>query len=281
MSEARQEMPQVLKLKSGARLHYGEAGSGLPLILVHGSPGSGRAWARVVKHLPPGMRILTPDLPDYGESDPLQRQSLHRTDAIAAAVGELIERCAGPVLLCGHSYGGNVALHAALRHREQIEGLVLVEPVFMRALELAGRRAERIDAQAFFTTYLVRVEFGEPDAIGLMIDFWSGAGAYAGLPVRQRHFLNESAAKNAEDVRAAFSETLTAQQLRAFDRPVMIAFGGASPPLAGFIAHALAGLLPQADLRPIEGATHTMLDSHPRDVAGILGKLCRSSVVAG
>jgi pimeloyl-ACP methyl ester carboxylesterase len=39
MSEARQGMLQVLKLKNGARLHYGEAGSGLPLILVHGPPG--------------------------------------------------------------------------------------------------------------------------------------------------------------------------------------------------------------------------------------------------
>jgi pimeloyl-ACP methyl ester carboxylesterase len=49
-----------------ARLNYGEAGSGLPLILVHGSPGEGRAWGRVVKHLPPNTRALVPDLPGYG-----------------------------------------------------------------------------------------------------------------------------------------------------------------------------------------------------------------------
>ena len=167
---------------------------------------------------------------------------------MADTVGELIEHCGGPVLLCGHSYGGNVPLHAALSHREQIRGFVLLEPVFMRALDLVGQLADRVDAQALFTIYLVRVEFGEPDAIGLMIDFWSGAGAYARIPMRQKHSLNELAATNAEDVRASFSETVIAPELTAFDRPLIIAVGSASPPMAGLISHALARFLPQADV---------------------------------
>jgi len=208
----------VLTLRSGASLHFGDVGSGSPLVLLHGSPGSGRAWRNVAKHLPARMRVLTPDLPGNGESDPLPSETPRSTDAVAAAVGELIEHCAEPVWLCGHSYGGNIALHMALLFRKRVMGLALLEPVCMRALDLAGRHAELLDAEAFFTTYLVRVGLGEPDAIGLMIDFWAGAGAYAGLPARQRYFLNETAAKNAEDVRASFSETITAAQLKALDR---------------------------------------------------------------
>ncbi len=199
---------------------------------------------------------------------------------MAAAIGELIERCDGPVWLCGHSYGGNVALHSALRHREHIKGLALIEPVFMHALDLAGERAIRLEAQAFFTTYLVRVELAEPDAIGLMIDFWSGAGAYAKIPPRQKHFLDEAAAKNADDVRASFSETVTARDLALFDRPVTIAYGSASPPVAQAIATALAGLLPQAELVPIPSATHTMLDSHSLDVARFIDRFCKSELPA-
>jgi len=137
------------------------------------------------------MLVLTPDLPGYGESDSLLPPTPQPTEAIAAAVAELIERCDAPVWLCGHSYGGNVALHAALRCRERVTGLALVEPVFMRALDLAGHPAMRLDAQAFFTTYLVRFEFGEPDAVGLMIDFWSGAGTYSRIPSKQKYFLND------------------------------------------------------------------------------------------
>jgi len=110
------------------------------------------------------------------------------------------------------------------------------------------RTAGGFDAQALFTIYLVRVEFGEPHPIGLMIDFWSGAGAYARIPMRQKHSLNELAATNAEDVRASFSETVIAPELTAFDRPLIIAVGSASPPMAGLISHALARFLPQADV---------------------------------
>jgi len=271
----------VLTLRSGARLHFGDVGSGPPLILLHGSPGSGRAWRNVAKHLPAGMRLLTPDLPGYGESDPLPGETPQGTDAIAAAAGELIEHCDEPVWLCGHSYGGNVALHAALQCPRRVRGLALVEPVFLRALDLAGKQAEFLEAEAFFTTYLVRVGLAEPDAIGLMIDFWTGAGAYAGLPARQRYFLNEAAVKNAEDVRASFSETITAAQLKALDLPVSISIGSASPPLARMIADALVGLLPRADLHAIPDATHAMLDTHPKEVAMFLDRVCRSRVAVG
>jgi pimeloyl-ACP methyl ester carboxylesterase len=271
----------VLRLRSGEALHYGKSGSGPPLILLHGSPGSGRAWARVIKHLPADLRILTPDLPGYGESDPLAQNTPQRTAAIGAAIAELIDDCAEPVWLCGHSYGGNVALHAALRYRERIRGLALVEPVFVRALDLAGQSAARSDAEAFFTSYLVRAELGEPDAIGLMIDFWTGRGAYASLSAKQKYFLNEATAKNAQDVRASFAETLAADELRLLDRPVSISFGDASPPLAGLIAGALAALLPRAEVSVIPQATHSLLDTHPADVAGFIARHCRSRVAVG
>ncbi len=271
----------VLTLRNGRALHYGKNGSGPPLILVHGSPGSGRAWARVIKHLPSDLRILTPDLPGYGESDPLAKGTPQRTAAVAAAIAELVEDCAEPVWLCGHSYGGNVALHAALRCRERIKGLALIEPVFTRALDLAGQSAARNDAEAFFTSYLVRAELAEPDAIGLMIDFWTGHGAYANLTTKQKYFLNEAAAKNAQDVRASFAESITTDELQSFDRPISISIGDASPPLAGLIAGALAGLMPRAEVSVIPQATHAMVDTHAADVAAFIARHCRSRVPVG
>jgi hypothetical protein len=46
------------------------------------------------------------------------------------------------------------------------------------------RRAEALlEIQAFFTTYMVRAAFAEPDALALMIDFWLGS---TGIP-QPRH----------------------------------------------------------------------------------------------
>src|SRR5262249_51534386 len=107
-----------------------------------------------------------------------------------------------------------------------------------------------------------------------MIDFWFGTGAYAALPTAVQGFLNAAAARNSMDVKASFSETISREQLASFDRPVLIAYGEASPPLARAIATALASLLPHAQVRSIAGASHAMLDTHPSDVAALIERLC-------
>jgi pimeloyl-ACP methyl ester carboxylesterase len=257
----------TLEFSNGARLAYGETGAGSPLLLVHGSPGDGRSWARVVKHLPTDLRALTLDLPGYGGSTPLPAGTLRRTDAMAAAVGRLMQASTEFVWLCGHSYGGNVVLHAALQRRERVNGVVLLEPVFMRALELADEQEMLEKARTFFSSYVARILGGEPEAVSTMVEFWFGPGAFDMLP------LVGAAPKNAEDVRAAFSEEVTREQLNAFDRPVLIAYGGASPPLAGIIAHALARLMPRVEVVSIPGATHGMLDTHSAAVVGLIDSL--------
>ena len=264
----------VIKLSHGAHLNYEQFGSGQPIILVHGSPGDGRVWARVIKHLPSNMRALIPDLPGYGGSDPPPCEAVQRTQAMAAAVNELIDDCADPVWLCGHSYGGNVALHAALDRTNRVRGLILLEPVFTRALELAGEREALAQTHAYFRTYLMRVELREPDAIASMVDFWFGSGAYAKLPPHVRQFLNAAAERNAKDVEAASSEAILASELTSFARPVLIVYGGVSHPVAQKIAKSLCELLPQARVEPLPSANHAMLDGNPRDIAELISRFC-------
>jgi pimeloyl-ACP methyl ester carboxylesterase len=69
---------------------------------------------------------------------------------MASTIGELIVSCDGPIWLCGHSYGANVALHAAVHWRNRVGGVVLLEPVFLRALQLGGDVQLYKTVQAFF-----------------------------------------------------------------------------------------------------------------------------------
>ena len=224
----------------------------------------------MVQALPADLHIQMPDLPGYGGSDPLPPGEGARTQAMAAAVGKLIETGSDAVWLAGHSYGGNVALHAALRHRARVKGALLLEPVFVRALALADEREALERTRAFVSSYVERVDAGEPEAVSTMVDFWFGDGAFAKLPAPVQGFLTSAAAKNIQDVRASFAEAVSEAELAALDCPVTIACGGASPPVAGAIAGALAGLLPQAEVVSIPGATHGMLDTHSQEVARLI-----------
>jgi pimeloyl-ACP methyl ester carboxylesterase len=262
-------MPSVT-LAGGAKIAYGEAGEGAPLVLVHGSPAEGRAWGRVARHLG-GYRVLTPDLPGYGGSDSLPHGA--GTAAMAEAVAAVIDAAGAPVWLAGHSYGGNVALHAALARRARIRGLVLFEPVFFRGLALADEHAVLAAAEAHFGDYVRRVEGGDHGAVSRMIDFWFGDGAFTGLPTAVRGYLVKSAVSNAADVKSALTENVSAEALAAFAVPTLIAFGGQSPAAVPAIAQALAKLLPQARTEAIGGATHAMLDTHPQAVAALIGRI--------
>ncbi len=265
-------MPDLI-LANGAKLAYGDTGAGPPLVLVHGSPAEGRAWGRVARHLGT-FRVFTPDLPGYGGSDALRNGA--GTAAMAAAVAAVIDTVAagaGPVWLAGHSYGGNVALHAALARLACIRGLVLLEPVFFRGLALAGEHGVLAAAQAHFGDYVRRVESGDHGAVSRMIDFWFGDGAFTQLPAPVQAYLTKSAPANAGDVKAALSETLAADALAEFHPPVLIAYGSRSPATVPSIAHALARLLPEARTEAIADATHAMLDTHPERVAALIARM--------
>jgi pimeloyl-ACP methyl ester carboxylesterase len=263
-----------LTLPGGATLAFGEAGAGAPLVLVHGSPGEGRAWGRVAKHLQ-GFRAFAPDLPGYGGSDPLAAGAgtAERAEAVAAVIDVAATAAGGPVWLAGHSYGGNVALHAALARTARIKGLVLFEPVFFRALALTGEARELEAGTRHFADYIRRVEGGDSGAVSRMIEFWFGAGAFARLPPPVQAYLQSAAPKNAADVKAAFAETASAAELAAFASPVLVAHGASSPPVTAAIAGALAALLPRAETTPIAGATHAMLDTHPEAVAALIRRM--------
>ena len=52
----------------GATIHYGDSGSGDPLLLLHSGGSSGAQWRKVGEYLT-GRRLLTPDFYGYSGTD--------------------------------------------------------------------------------------------------------------------------------------------------------------------------------------------------------------------
>jgi len=102
-----------------------DAGGAGTVVAAHGITGSGMSFATVARHLPPGWRLLAPDLRGRGHSatapGPYGLEN-HASDICAVAA-----HCGGRVVLAGHSMGGFVALLAAARRPELVERLVLVD----------------------------------------------------------------------------------------------------------------------------------------------------------
>ncbi|WP_067544328.1 alpha/beta fold hydrolase [Nocardia crassostreae] len=116
----------------GHKLRYHEAGSGAPLVLLHGSGAGVSGWANFGANLPvlaKHFRCLILDQPGFGESgrpEVYERNYLRiATDAVLGLLDELgIEKAH----LLGNSMGGGVATMTALDHPDRGDRLVLMAP---------------------------------------------------------------------------------------------------------------------------------------------------------
>lgn len=211
-----------------------------------------------------------PDLPGNGASDPITTQWLIPTRAVGAAVAELLDASPGRSWLVGHSHGGNVAVHAAMTRPDKVRGLVLLEPVLMRALALTGDLASLDEARTHLLAFADSADARKADAISLMFDYWFGEAAFERLPGPIRDYLNAGAMRCAADVRAVFADDFGTLELEALTCPVTVVYGAVSRPVARAIAEAIQRLLPHARVAPLAGANHAMLDSHPEAIARII-----------
>src|SRR5918992_2035532 len=109
----------------GHRVGYGIAGSGPPLLLLHGIANSSETWERVAPLLGERFTVIAPDLLGHGASaSPPGDYSLgaHASGArdVVTALGH------DRVTVVGHSLGGGIAMQFAYQFPERCERLVLV-----------------------------------------------------------------------------------------------------------------------------------------------------------
>jgi len=117
--------------RDDAELFWLSAGSGPPLLLLHGFPQTLAVWHRVAGLLRAGFRLVIPDLRGYGRSRGPQPDALHHgyskramaDDALAVMQAMDCTRFA----VAGHDRGARVAYRLALDHPEAVEALALLD----------------------------------------------------------------------------------------------------------------------------------------------------------
>jgi pimeloyl-ACP methyl ester carboxylesterase len=120
------------------KLAYREAGSGPPVLLLHGWPTSSFLWREVMKPIARRNRVLALDLPAFGESDKPLEES-YGFDFFESAIDGFLESLGiDQVAIGGHDVGGPIALHWALKRPERVTKVALlntlVYPEFSEAV---------------------------------------------------------------------------------------------------------------------------------------------------
>ncbi len=117
---------------AGIRTSYHDAGSGAPVMLLHGSGPGVTAWANwrlTMPALAARLRVLAPDLVGFGETERPAGHVYGLDTWVAHAVGLLDALDLPRVDLVGNSFGGALALALAIRHPSRVRRLVLMGSV--------------------------------------------------------------------------------------------------------------------------------------------------------
>jgi pimeloyl-ACP methyl ester carboxylesterase len=110
-------------------------------VLIHGLATTRVIWRHAVPLLSAGRRVITLDVPGFGESPPAGEG--FDLAEVAKRIGATLRRAgvAEPFDLVGHSMGGAVALVLAALDPDAIARLVLVAPAGLRPMPAPAARA--------------------------------------------------------------------------------------------------------------------------------------------
>jgi pimeloyl-ACP methyl ester carboxylesterase len=145
-----------------------EAGQGPLVVLVHGFTGSKENWLPLMRELAKTHRVVAPDLPGWGDSErraDADYGPLAQAERLRAFLATLGER---PVLLLGHSMGGQVVGLLAARDPQVADRIGLMSAAGVRFADndfgravLAGENPFEVTNRAELHRYL-GIVFADP-----------------------------------------------------------------------------------------------------------------------
>ena len=110
------------------RISTMQAGSGAPVVLLHGLGATKASFLPTVAALAPDHRVIAIDLPGFGDSDKPLRAPYHAPYFAGAVVALLDALGLERADVVGNSMGGRVAIELGLRHPDRVRRLALLAP---------------------------------------------------------------------------------------------------------------------------------------------------------
>lgn len=256
-----------------------DTGTANAVIALHATASSGGQWRRLITHLSPRWRVLTPDLVGYSKDAGESTYPGFRLEDEVEQLAPVFAQAGERFHLIGHSYGALIALLAATRLGSRVVSLVIYEPA-------AWSIAAHADPQHPSALEVANLRRRFDNLVGAgrlaevarkFIDYWSGPGAFAAFtPERQqvaaRTMLKVRVEFQAEADAHATGET-TKESFAAIRAPILYLTGSETKGPIRRLTEVLAPALPTARHIDLPGLGHMGPITHPEVVNGEIERL--------
>lgn len=218
--------------------------------------------------LAPKFHVLAADSYGAGKSPAWPTDRTIRLRDEVALLEPVFARAGDEFSLVGHSYGGGIALIAAMVHRRRVRAMALYEPTLFALVEQESSSPNDVDGiRNVVAESVAALDRGDQaQAARCFIDFWMGEGSFDRMPERVQAATAESV-KNIQGWKdALFDEPTPVDAFAALDVPVLLMVGTRSPLSSRAVARRLARVLPKVDVVELEGLGHMGPVTHPEVV---------------
>ncbi len=243
------------------------------VIALHCSGGNTAQWRTLKLALGPKITLHTPEhfgvSPDrsWSDNEPLSLA------AEAEQTLNLIDNSQSAIHLVGHSYGGALALHIALRRPMRIASVSLYEPCAFHLFSQLGESAAtaRIEISAIATYVCDQINAGNyRSAMAEFVDYWNGDGAWNAMQPEHRNYLVQWAPNANFAFDALINEDTKLGAYEILHTPVYLLQGQDSPLSVHTVSDALLSLLPNCRKHTLEGLGHMGPLTHRAKVASLI-----------
>ncbi len=231
------------------------AGSGAPVLLIHGVGLRAEAWAPQIDALSRHFRVIAADLPGHGESGLRAEATLEDYSARLARV------LSHPAVVIGHSMGAMIALDLARMVPDRVRGVAALNAVFHRSPEAKAAvlaRAEELSGTVRPDPEpTLRRWFGEAETEARWVcRAWLEGADPSGYRAAYGVFARENGPSD--------------MTLRALHCPALFLTGGQEPNSTPAMSEAMAALAPRGRAEIVSDAAHLMPMTHSAGVSGRL-----------
>lgn len=268
---------RLVSLPTGVRVRVAECvgGEGAPVLLLHGWGASMYSYRHAFSLLPSyGLRVIAADLRGFGLSDKPRHRGDYTLDAFIRDLESLLDALRLPATaLVGHSMGGGISLHYALRRAARLTKLVLINPTALArptllppmripTIRIADALGRALVPRWLIEVILRYVAYGDPDRLSEhdVDEYWAPT-QLPGFAFAARACLSEFDWHVLSDEEAGALAVPTAVILGRQDRLIRN-------------ARASAERLRGATVTTVTGG-HCVNEEHPSDVYRIIGEFLR------
>jgi pimeloyl-ACP methyl ester carboxylesterase len=246
-------------------LFFREAGAGPGVVCLHSNASSSGQWRALMERLAPKFHVLAPDTYGAGKGPawPADRPVTLRDEV--ALIEPVLAMAGDRFALVGHSYGGAVALIAALAQPHRVRALALYEPTLFALLEAESPSPNDADGiRNAVAAAGAALDAGDLDrAAECFIDFWMGKGAWARTPEARRGPIVSSVANVRGWKSALFDEPTPLEAFATLHVPVLYMTGKDSPASSLGVARLLRKTLLRIEVVEFAGLGHMGPVTHP------------------